>query len=249
MGAWFEYKATGSIPKNGAVPQAEYMAKKKDADGNPELATDYRTMLKHVENFKNTMDAYGLEIIKAGEDIKAKYPDAMERFGVDVTLTGTLDIRVRAKKDVFAKDGRGYTPVLQKGQSAILDLKTTGLTDDKWNQMGWELSMLHDKVKLITQPIHYKFIEILNTGYNPPFLFVLFHPKNEFDARIIDFRCDDSHFEQHKMFIEKAIIHLLHYEKVGYEPRPSLAECSECPLKDTCKHKAKVPPISVFYLQ
>ena len=159
-------------------------------------------------------------------------------------------MRVRGLKDVVVKDSNGFpTTVLKKGQIGIIDLKCTGLLDDKWSPYGWNLSMLHDKIKIITQPIHYKFIELLKTGENPPFLFLLFNVKNENDCRLIDFRCDDSHFNEHRAFIEKGVKHLLHYQKVGYQALPSMAECAECPLKEECEFKTTVPLISVYNLQ
>jgi len=281
LGAWFEYVATGSVPKNGSIPIPKTLKVKAvkevkpkkpkklkkgevalpeleavpeeivpKAEVEPELSADYRLMIKHLDNFKKVMEHYGLEIIKAGEDISVPYPDAMERFGVDVVLTGTLDIRIRATRDIFAKDSNGHkVKVLSMGETAIFDMKVSGLLDDVWNLLGWGLSRLHEKVSLITQPIHYKFIEVLKTGINPPFLFFLFNPKDENDCRLIDFRFDESQFDTHRAFIDKAIPHLLHYQKYGYQPRPSLAKCAECPLKEECKFRATIPPITVYYLQ
>jgi hypothetical protein len=57
VGAWFEYMATGSIPKNGAVPQAEYMKRGKDENGNPELTAPYRLMKKQVENYRKIIES------------------------------------------------------------------------------------------------------------------------------------------------------------------------------------------------
>ncbi len=288
LGAWFEYLATGAIPKNGAVPQPKTLKikvvkepkpkkpkkPKKLKKGEvaeiieetepeevveevkeiievvPELAADYRLMLKHLDNFKSVMNYYGFEIVKAGEDISVPYPDSIEKFGFEVILTGTLDIRVRAKRDIIVRDSNGFNvSVLKKGELGIIDLKVSGLLDNRFEKFGWDLSMLHDKVNLITQPIHYKYIELLKTGVNSPFLFLLFNPKDENDCRLIDFRFDESHFDTHRAFIDKAVPHLLHYQKHGYEARPSLARCAECPLKEECKFKAVVPPIQVYYLQ
>lgn len=248
VGAWFEYMATGSIPKNGSAPKAKYMKKKKDDNGNPRLATDYITMQNHVNTFKRTMDYYGFEILRVGEDIKALYPNSVERFGFEVWLTGTLDIRARATKDIYTIDeNRNKILVAKKGQVIIIDLKVSGLLDDKWNLYGWSLDALDNKVKLVTQPIHYKYIELLKTGEEPPFLFMLYSMKNPDDARIIDFRVDESAFSEHEFFIDNGIKNLMYYEKNGYKPSPSLIECSKCPLRDKCEYRAITPPIKVFY--
>jgi hypothetical protein len=249
VGAWFEYMATGSIPKNGDIPKANYMKKKKDKQGNPLLATDYITMQNHVNTFKKTMDYYGFEILRVGEDIKVLYPNSVERFGFEVWLTGTLDIRARATKDVHTIDeNRNKILVCKKDDIIIIDLKSTGLLDgNKFNEYSWELDGLEYKVKLVTQPIHYKYIELIKTGVEPPFLFMLYNMKNPDDARIIDFRVDESAFSEHEFFIDNGIKNLMYYEKNGYKPSPSLIECSKCPLRDKCEYKAVMPPIKVFY--
>jgi len=250
VGAWFEYMATGSVPKSGGVPKPEYMKRKKDDKGNPELATAYKLMQKHIDTFKKTMDFYGFEILRVGEDIKVLYPNSIEKFGFEVWLTGTLDIRARATKDIYTIDqNRNKVLVATKGQILIIDLKTTGLLDEntKFNDYSWYLNGLDHKVKLVTQPIHYKYIELLKTGVEPPFLFMLYNTKNENDARIIDFRLDESSFSEHEMFIENGVRNLMYYQKHGYKPLPSLTECSECPLRDGCEYKAVNPPITVFY--
>lgn len=248
LGVWFEYKATGSLPKNGAVPKPRYMKRKKDSDGNLQLAKDYLLMQNHVDNFKTTMDYYGLEILRVGEDIKVLYPNSVEDFGTEVWLTGTLDIRVRATRDIYTLDPNRYKVlVMKKGQIGIVDIKTTGLLDDAFNKFGWNLSRLDEKVSLITQPIHYKYIEYLKTGIEPPFLFILFSTKNENDVRIIDFKIDESAFSEHQAFINEGIRNLMYYENKGFKPLPSLIKCATCPLRETCEYRAVAPPVSVFY--
>ncbi len=252
-GAWFEYMATGSIPKNGIAPKPEYMKRGKDDSGNPELTAPYRLMKKHVENFKKTINAYGFDIVRVGEDIVANYPDSLNKFGFNVLLTGTLDIRAIATKDIYSYYGTkeyGYQKVMvaKKGQVCIIDLKTTGLLDDKWNDYGWEINNLHNKNKLITQPIHYKYIEKLNSGEEPPFIFMLYSQSNEFDTRIIDFRVDESIFDVHEKNIESSVILLHKYLTNGFPPIPDIKRCSECPLRNDCAYKEQVPKITVFYL-
>ena len=246
IGAWFEYKATGSVPKGGSVPKPKYM-KNKLKKGIQELQKDYLLMQKHVENFKKEMEYYGFEIIRVGEDIKALYPDSVDRFGFEVWLTGTLDIRARATRDIYSSYENTKVLVASKGQNVVIDLKSSGLLDDKWHVYGWHLEALSTKINLVTQPIQYKYIELLNTGEEPPFLFMLFHPKNEHDARIIDFKVDPSAFDDHKVFIENGVENMMHLQKYGFKPKPSLGACSNCPLKYDCKFKATVAPITVFY--
>jgi hypothetical protein len=252
VGAWFEYMATGSIPKNGAVPQPEYMKRGKDENGNPELTAPYRLMKKQVDNFNKTMEIYGFEVLRVGEDVKVLLPDSVEEFGFEVFLTGTLDIRARATKDIYAEYGefrkKKKVLVAKEGQVVIIDLKSTGLLDDRFNDFGWQLDNLGSKTKLITQPIHYKYIDMLNFGEEPPFLFLLFSTTNELDARIIDFRVDESTFDRHLDDIKNTVLRVAEINKYGVKAKPELKKCSLCPLASDCQFRAEVPPISVFYL-
>lgn len=244
LGAWFEYMATGSIPKNGDIPKAVYLKRGKDENGLPQLATDYRLMKTHIDNFNKTMNEYGFEIIRVGEDIKAQYEN---NYGVEVELTGTLDIRAKATKDVYSQYNNENVLVVKSGDELIIDLKTTGLLDDKYNDYGWQLDNLHNKINLVTQPIHYKYIEFINTEKDIPFLFMLFHSKNENDVRIIDFKTDSSAFDEHISFINMGVQNMIYFSKRGFKAYPSLAKCSACPLNKECSYKSEVSPISVYY--
>jgi len=254
LGAWFEYKATGSIPKNGAVPKARYM-KKKNKKGIIPLTAPYALMQRQVDNFKKMMAVNGLEILRVGEDVKALYPDSEERFGFPVWLTGTLDIRALATKDITALYGNkqtGYTrvPVAYKGQQVIVDLKASGLIHDNWSDFGWaqdKIDNLNSKVKLTTQPVHYKYIDMLNRGEEPPFLFMLFSTTNETDAVILDFKVSDTSFEEHKSFIDKTVVNMKTVTKQGFQPLPNFTKCSKCPLASNCEYRATTPPVTVFY--
>jgi hypothetical protein len=252
VGAWFEYMATGSIPKNGAIPQPEYMKRGKDENGNPELTAPYRLMKKQVDNFNKTMEMYGFEVLRVGEDVKVLLPDSVEEFGFEVFLTGTLDIRARATKDIYSEYGefrkKKKVLVAKEGQVVIIDLKATGLLEDKWSEFGWQLDNLGNKTKLITQPIHYKYIDMLNFGEEPPFLFLLFSTTNELDARIIDFRVDESTFDRHLDDIKNTVLRVAEINKYGVKAKPELKKCSLCPLASDCQFRAEAPPISVFYL-
>ena len=252
VGAWFEYMATGSIPKNGAVPQPEYMKRGKDESGIPQLTAPYRLMKKQVDNFNKTMEMYGFEVLRVGEDVKVLLPDSVEEFGFEVFLTGTLDIRARATKDIYAEYGefrkKKKVLVAKQGQVVIIDLKATGLLEDKFSEFGWQLDNLGNKTKLITQPIHYKYIDMLNFGEEPPFLFLLFSTTNELDARIIDFRVDESTFDRHLDDIKNTVLRVAEINKYGVKAKPELKKCSLCPLASDCQFRAEVPPISVFYL-
>jgi hypothetical protein len=247
VGAWFEYMATGSIPKDGKIPLASYMKRGKDEDGNPRLEAEYDRMLQHIENYKRIVETYGFETIRVGEVIKTLLPDSLEIYGEEVWLTGVIDVRSVATNTVYGYYENQKVLVAEAGQEVVIDIKTTGLLDDKWNDFGWELGNLSNKIKLVTQPVHYKFIEKMNSGEERPFLFFLFSSKDSNDARIIDFKVDETSYNEHLSFIHVAVENMLHIKKHGVKALPSLGKCSACPLRSECQYRATVAPITVFY--
>ena len=224
IGVWFEYELTKALPKGGALPKPE--TKK-----NGELKSAFEKMIPHIDKFKTTMEYYGFEIISIGE--KIEYKD----------LHGTLDLRVRATREIITPNGE----VIKEGTICIVDIKTSGLLDDKWNDYGWNLDMLAGKINLILQPLMYKYIEFKKTGKNPPFLFFLYNTADGTDSRIINFICDDSSFYELEATLDKTRQALAYNMKVGFKAQGNPKECAKCPIKVGCKGFVSVPEIQDFY--
>lgn len=223
VGTWFEYELTGAVPKDGKIPEPQRTK-------NGELLAQYKKMLQHIKDFKATMMYYGFEIVSIGE--KIKHGD----------LEGTLDLRCRAKQRIVTPTGI----IIEKGEEFIVDLKTSGLLDNKWMDYGWEIENLANKYKIVIQPIMYKYIEKMNTGKDIKFFFFLYNTQDEFDSRIIHFICDDDAFAELEATIENAR-KLLRIHMGKWEARPSKKVCSKCPIRIGCKSFAAVPPITDFY--
>jgi len=226
IGTWFEYETTKVIPKNGKIPQPEKTQK-------GELTAPYKKMQTHINHFKMFMSVYGIKILEAGIDIE-----------VD-DMKGTFDLICLAEKDIYDENNALR---VKAGQKFIIDIKTTGLLDDKWNEYGWNLETLHKKHRIILQPIHYIFLSELKFGERYPFIFLLFSNTNENDYRAIFFDVSNEDIQYHKEFIIKSVKWLEYYMKKGFEARPDVIRCSNCPLKVGCKHFAAVPKIQYFLL-
>jgi hypothetical protein len=190
-------------------------------------------MLPHIDNFKLFLSIYGIKILAAGVDEEVN------------GLKATFDIIAVSEKDIYDENN---ILRIKSGQKFIIDIKTTGLLDDKWNDYGWNLDTLNQKHKIILQPIHYKYITELKYGERFPFIFLLFSNTNEKDYRAIFFDITDEDIKYHKEFIIKSVKWLEYYLKNGFEPKPSLLRCSNCPLKAGCKHFMAVPKITYFQL-
>lgn len=226
VGTWFEYEVTKALPKNGKIPVPE-----KTKAG--ELTAPYKKMQTHIKNFHLFMSYYGIKIIEAGIDVE-----------VD-GIKGTFDLICEATKDIY--DSNGELRV-RAGQRFIIDIKTTGLLDDRWSDFGWSLETLHKKHRIILQPIHYKYLSELKFGEQYPFVFLLFSNTDELDWRAIFFDINEEDIEFHKEFIGKSIKWLQYYIEKGFKAKPNVTKCAKCPLKVGCKHFAAVPQIQYFLL-
>lgn len=233
LGTWFEYMLTEAIPKDGNIPEPV-----KTKSGS--YTAPYERMMKHVANFKMLQTMLGFKILEVGTTWEFE------------DLAGTLDLLCEATKDIM-EDG---VVIVKKGQKFIVDIKSTGLLDDKWNDYGWELNNLGNKSKLITQPIHYKYLGKKLYDEDMPFVFFLFHSNNENDFRIINFVVDEDVYPDHEEWINWTRTWMNHYIKNGFTSylkdqgqkiHPSVKKCAECPLKVGCKGFRVIPKIDTFY--
>ena len=148
LGNYFEYVATGCLPRNGVKPEPKksYVGTKREA-----MSTPYVRANESAELFKKIKEAYKIEIVDVGLKLESN------------NKNGILDIW--AKMD---------------GRPCIIDLKYSGLIDDKWAETGWDVESLHYKERLLVQAIQYKMLVKENYGLNYDefdFLFMVFSSK------------------------------------------------------------------------
>ncbi len=224
IGTWFEYELTGAKPKDGRIPLPEKTVK-------GELTAAYKKMEGHLKDFKATMLFYGFKVLTVGE--KIKHGDT----------EGVLDLRCVATQKIITESGI----IIQKGEEFFVDLKTSGLLDNKWADYGWELDNLANKTNIVMQPIMYKYIELKNTGVDRKFLFFLFNTADSTDSRIINFVCDETAYTELESTIKNTRILLDKYSKKGWKAKPSKSICAKCPIKIGCPSFTGVPPITDFF--
>lgn len=109
LGHYFEYKATGQLPRNGQTPIANYLKSGVNA-GKPD--TKYQNANDQAENFKSDMDLMGFEILEKG--VWLQHP-------METDIGGTVDLL--AKHPVYGE--------------CLIDLKYSGLINNKWEELGW----------------------------------------------------------------------------------------------------------------
>jgi len=226
-GQVFEYLATGAKTKFGHIPEI-----KRTAKGEP--TEPYAKIIEQSKRFPKIMKEFGFKTIGIGEIWSTEDAE------------GTLDLQVITTRDIHINDGMNDI-LIPKGTKCIIDIKTSGLLDDKWNPMGWHLDFLSEKEKLMQQPVHYKWLGKQIKGEDYPFFFMLFSNTNTYDCRIILVNVDESTIERHTETIEKAQKVISAEIKKGFEPHPSIANCKDCILQSNCSYFTDIPPINVVY--
>lgn len=215
VGIYFEYLCTGALPKNGQIPEPEKVYKGKP---NEKLSAPYERATESAEVFKRIMDKYGIEIKQVGYYLEDK----------KLNINGVIDIY--AEWD---------------GQPVFIDLKYSGLIDDKWSEMGWDLDSLHMKDSLMIQGVHYKLLaeRCLNIP-DIPFFYFVFSSSDPTNVKIIKQEVDESKKQSHVVAINNVCGKL---QSETYKPYPTLQRCSSCPLAHKCPSKVDVPLISEIY--
>lgn len=167
-------------------------------------------------------------------------------------LLNHFDIKILEKN--FLLEGekeKGYLDILAEwdGRVVIIDLKYSGLLDDKWSPYGWHNDFLSEKENIMIQPVSYKGLarEVLGVE-NMPFFFWVFDSKKPLYAKIIEVEVDEQRFYSHKEAVDIAINYLqTHIEKDDWIPRPELLRCQSCAYKSKCPHGVDYPIIEKVY--
>jgi hypothetical protein len=212
-GIYFEYLATGALPRTGITPQPE-----RDSKGN--ITTAYKRIQAAAELFKKIIKHHKIKILKVGYVVSTE------------DMTGILDIWAE-----------------WNGEKVVIDLKYSGLLDDKWNELGWETESLPMKDSIMIQGVHYKILiqEALNIE-DVPFYYFVFNSKDETDMKIIRQNVDPDKLVFHKQIVLSVKNSIKQEIKKGFKAYPDYRKCKECPLFDTCNVRHSVPEIiDVYY--
>ena len=233
LGQWFEWSCTGQRTKFGHIPAAKRnkpskLTKKeldegmKQEDVLGELSKKYEDALIHVDAFKKMLEYYDLEIVDTGVKLEDK----------ELGIKGDVDLVVRK---------RGEEKVM------FIDMKYSGLLDNKWDDLGWADESLEYKDKIMIQAVHYKILGKAKYGYEPDFNFWVFSSTNTTDRKNIKVIVDESRFAEHEIIIKKARAEFERNAAIGWQARPNPKRCGECPLKSKCSHYVELPQEQIVY--
>ena len=221
LGNYFEFICTGQLPRDGHTPTPNLLK-----SGKP--TTAYQRMDKQKENFERIMKSYNLEVEQTGFAFtNPKY-------------SGIADI-IALDKNIKSKD-------INK-QRIIIDLKTSGLINDKWSPYGWADESIEEKWDLLIQAVHYKMLAKYEWGIEDiPFYFMIFSNKNEVECKIFEINIDEATRMQHFQNLEKVKKYLDLCIKEGWKAKPELMRCDVCPMNKGCLYQLEVPKIQKVYV-
>ena len=224
LGHYFEYLCTGALAKREEKPPTPETTK------SGELTAEFRLAKKQSEYFHELINSMGINLLSQGEKVIA-----------DNKWVGTLDIK--AKWDAIFERESFYLDPNNTDKIVIIDLKYSGLLDDKWSEFGWNTEQLPRKKGTMLQAKHYKFLFWKKYGFNPPFFFFVFDSKEERRAKLIYVDIETWELEQYESFLEKAKLYLMQQLEIGFMPIPNYEKCSACQYNQWCTFKEKYPKI------
>lgn len=239
LGSYFEFKATGALPKNGIEPKPEMMASGKD------MTVKYRVALKNALRLRGNpelgipgmLQEMGLKIIH------------IQKRTVKGRFEGTLDlIMMVVKNRRFVQQTDDPTnPIIirwRKGDKFWIDLKYSGLLDDRWSKHGWMWSPIQKEYHG-HQAKQYTYLSGL-PGY-----FMVWQSNNKeegvSDVRFFNVPVDKKDIENHTVLANSYWENFQVRAKADlFLPYPEIKRCFKCPLKADCKWRRDYPhPVTI----
>lgn len=194
------------------------------------------------------------EIVYKGtnrEKLAAPYERAQQSAEVFKRIIEHYNIKI-LDKGVYLEtsDINGVADILAEwdGEKVFIDLKYSGLIDDKWNEMGWDLESLHLKDSLMIQGVHYKLLAEKMWGIDDiPFYYFVFSTQDPNNVKIIRQEVDESRKQSHVVAVHNVLGKIKNELNNGFKPLPSLSRCNSCPISHKCEHKVDYPLIDEIY--
>lgn len=186
-----------------------------------QLTTAYQRCEEAAKLFKKIIAYYKIKILKVGLVLS------------DDEKNGILDILAE-----------------WNGRECIIDLKYSGLLDNKWDSRGWHTGALGTKNDLMIQGVHYKILAQDILGIKDiPFYYFVFNSKDPTDMKIIEQQVHEDKMYAHRTEILRVAndIEKLMYQPNGFKAYPNYRLCKDCPLFDKCDERAEVPMIEVVH--
>lgn len=185
---------------------------------------DITAKYKHVEgqviNYNNAIQKYDVKIKETGKVVEMQ----KKRYRVK----GIFDLFVEIDK-----------------KPVIIDIKLTGLIDDKWNDYGWATEKIIWKKHIILQAKMYKLLGRELGIEDCTFQYWIFANNNPIDFKILEMNIPPDMINELDADLEGIYDTIsFQYEMDTFEPIPDVRRCSNCPIID-CKYKIIVPNVEI----
>lgn len=149
----------------------------------------------------------------------------LEREVEGIPLAGTLDL---SYQDVFG--------------GVIVDIKYSGMLDNKWDDFGWHPDSLGYKQAHMMQAIHYSLLY----EHDPRFFFFVVSSATTFDYQAYEVLISEESKMRHMDFMRE--VYAFSQQVGGLDSadvpaRPSRKRCDVCPIRDTCQSVARTNEI------
>lgn len=221
LGVYFEFLLSGNLPKSGNVPQPEYLksALKKNPDIRglkvSDMTAPYRLVHDNVIKTQKHISNLGWTIVGAGK----KYTNDGHGIKSDI--------------DIVVSDGKS---------EFMVDVKYSGLINDRWDKWGWVLERENQLKFHSIQAMHYH----LTTSMD--FYYLVVSSVNNEDVKLIKWNFTDEALDSHLEEIERVRSKINLMENIGWENHPHHKRCSSCILRQSCEQRAIAPTIEQIYL-
>ncbi len=229
LGAFFEFKLSGAIPKNGKIPEPILV--------KGIVRADYQKAAENARIVRDYLGAMGLKIVKVGHKMdKGMY-------------TGVIDIVVEVSRETIFENGIRWLV----GARFVIDMKYSGLVgkdSDRGNKHGWSWYNVQKEYHgtqakqyhLISGMPFYFFVTQSNQkeGENP--ICRLFYiPVDDFmiDQHIMEGKALFEQFQIRAKVNDFTVFTPL--DLTNFKPYPSLKKCGKCPLREMCDDKHTYP--------
>lgn len=233
MKQFFEVYIDKSVPfvETPAMRQGkyfEYLVTGKGDTTEPETTkkgeptADYERIIRNAENCKKALQFHGWNITDADVKMEVTTPSG-------VPLKGIFDI-------------------ISIGDDAdlIIDLKNSGLLDNKWEATGWHKDTFGRGTEGMPhlnaiQGLQYALMYYLAKGIIPDVAFVIYNPKAaSLDAAIFYCSYTESRLNEYLTMCEKWYEEIRSSYMSDWKFSPCLANCSSCPVEN-CKKRQVFP--------
>lgn len=218
-GLRYEYDAIGSLTRDGKIPEQVLTSKDK-----PNANTKH--LIKQVINFENIVKHYKITWKK--EDINQLWKIDMGKY----ILEGHPDL-----------------PAEMDGVPVIIDLKTTGMIDNKWDDYGWAKQKVIYRKDVKLQSEIYQLLYFKLKNIEADFYFDLFANNNPDKCGIYCLEFDIDKIKALETELDKIYSVISFQYEMGFEATPEKERCQDCPLNKTCEHFTNVPEIVTISIE